>query len=139
MSTAHKEYADGLRALADFVEQHPEFPVPTREINQCSLDTKEEAAALARALGKCDKQFHGDIFIIAKDFGGVKLRALFYRDKVCKREKVGVKTIPEQHIPAREAEFVPAHTEDVYEWRCPGSLLGDEEAKAAAATSEPKR
>ena len=120
MNATHKEYADGLRAVADFYESHPEIPLPyDTDISNGSVDTKEEAATIMRALGSCSKNYSDYYFVLAKNFGPIKMQFIFTRHKVCVRKVIGVETI--------EAEFVPAHTipawtKEIVEWECEAIL-----------------
>ena len=121
----HKEYATGLRLVADFIEQHPELPLPPTEFSNYSLNTKEEAEKLMRALGTCEKVYTDQMFYLVKKFGALTYRGVFFRDEVCTRIQVGEKLVPEHHLPARDAETIAEHMEPVYEWRCPGSVLNE--------------
>lgn len=120
MDEARKKFIDGLRALADWFEAHPDIPTPRGEvaINLYSMDTKEEAATFARALGRCDKRYQDSILYISRRFGAIRLEALFMRDSVCTKRVVGTREIPEQVIPARSEEIIPARTEEIVEWDC---------------------
>ena len=54
----HTDYtANGLRELADWIETHPDIPVPDPNIVVYSLNSKEEAAALVRDLKPCRKEY----------------------------------------------------------------------------------
>jgi hypothetical protein len=119
----NKEYADNLRLLADFFEQHTEVKIPYNagEFNYYSAQSKTEMATLARALGKCDKVVTDTFFELHAQIGEIKFRASTWREKICTRRQVGsisVPASPEVLIPAREAGETP-----VYEWHCPDSLF----------------
>lgn len=119
------EYISGLRAVADFFEQNPEveaedyphtFNFPGR--------TKEDLAVAAKALGHAEKQVTDSHFVIHGVIGGHILDFYNNRDAICERIKVGEKVIPAVTLPARaEAVIIPARIEEVYEWKCPDSLL----------------
>jgi hypothetical protein len=111
LAMTHAEYANALRRIADWIEVHPDLPLPSQtQLDFLSgVDTKEDLAKFARGFGECKK-----------DFGGIKLRAVAWRKNVCERVVVGTREVPEEIIPAR---LVPAHMEDIVEWKCPESLL----------------
>lgn len=128
-SKNHREYVQGLRALADFYEAHPEVPLPYSEQNIYALDTKDEAKMLAEALGTFEKEYNEWHFTMVKRFGPIQMRFVFNRGNVCTKKVVGVKTIPAEFV---EAHTRPARTEEIVEWDCPDSLLDhDTEARQA--------
>src|SRR5579859_4336784 len=126
--TIHQEFARDLRAIADFVEAHPELDVPSLDrIDIFPYDPKA-LPKYAAAFGKAAKDILGDSwFILRRTFGAIKLEATWQRERVCERVVVGQREVPDQIIPAKAEEFIPAHKEDVYEWRCPDSILGRKE------------
>lgn len=124
----HKEFADSLREVAAFFEQHEELPVPGGlvSIGWYEPSGKEQMTAIAKAFGTCKKKFEGEWFRLIKTFGVITLTATDLRSSVCERVQVGTKVIPEQISPAVEArpeEVIPEHEEAIYEGYCPESLL----------------
>jgi hypothetical protein len=119
----HRAYADGLRAIADLYEQHPEIPLPWMNHDNYAVDTKAHAKALARALGTFKKEGNDSYLHIIKKFGPIEAKFVFTRDSVCTKRVVGVETIPARFV---EAHTVEARTQEIVEWDCP-SLLVDEE------------
>ena len=115
-----KEYASGLRQLADWIEAHPSIDPPDGILNVCSLNTKEEAAACLKALAPCKKEYQETMFKLIREFGPISLRFIFYRAAVCTKKVVGTR-----HIEAytKAAEMIPAqhfdaHDEEIVEWEC---------------------
>jgi hypothetical protein len=133
--TAHEAYANGLREMADWIESHPEFALPSTDLYNYALYTKEEAKALLSALKPCSKDYSDDLFYIRRKFGPVTLSFAFYRKEICIRRKVGEKVVPKQEIPQQivPARVVEEHVEDVYEWDCTKPLLELPEEMEAAA------
>ena len=113
-----QEYANGLRAIATWYENHPEIPVPVPEIQVLHMgeETKDMAVGIARALGHCDKDYGASIFYLIREFGGIKLKFAFWRSTICTRRVVGTRIEPARPAtPEREVEII--------EWDCPESLL----------------
>lgn len=122
----HAEYANALRAVADFYEGHEEIPLPgtSMQNSSCDLDNKHTYALVAKALGSFEKNYSDQFITISKNIGGINLQFTAYRHVVCERVVVGTKTVPAQVIPER---FVEEHDEEIVEWKC-GSILSTEAA-----------
>lgn len=119
------DLARDLRALADFYDEHPDFPRPNMTLHTfLHGDAKKGLALAARQLGTADKYIDETWYELRRAFGSIMLTVNAYRNEVCEKVLVGTKDIPEQYIPAKPAETIPAHEESVYEWQCPDSLLG---------------
>lgn len=126
-----KEYAEGIRLIADFFEKHEDIELPhdADAFRYFSAHTKEDMGKLARALGKADKLIEDDFFLLRTMFGSLPFLAYARRDDVCERIVTGKKTIPETVIPEH---VVPAHEVETVEWNCPDSLLQTPEKASAA-------
>ena len=127
--TTHAEYAAGLRELASWIEQHPEIALPEQDLKVYALNTKEEAAAVLRALKPCTKKYTDEFFHIKRNFGPITYDVVFYRKEVCVRRVVGVETVEARFIPA---QTIPAQTVEKVEWDCGPLLDFDDEEPAAA-------
>ena len=120
-----------LREIADLYEQNPEILTPQYvSMNQYSC-SKEQLAAIARAVPKADKRYSGDTFVLEIPFedpnpedprwpDNITLRFYGERSEICTKRVVGKKQIPEEYIPGR---LVEAHEEEIVEWECHSSLL----------------
>lgn len=115
MESPHKQYANGLRELASWYEEHEEISLPSTDVDCFSLDTKEEAAKVAKAFGKCRKDYNEYHLVLSSYFGPIRLRFVFGREKVCTRRVVAVETIPAEFV---EAHVKPARTKEIVEWDC---------------------
>lgn len=107
-----------VRTLLDWLEAHPEVPLPydfEGGFMVASVNARDELAALAREFRECEKTFVDDSFYLRKRFGVASLYAFTARTEVCERVVVGTEEVPEQVIPARIREVV--------EWRCADSSL----------------
>lgn len=127
-----KEKIEGLRSIANFLEDHPELPLPDMDFRIYSLNSKEEAQAVARAFGNFEKGYSNWYATLTKafvkgEFGAeVALSYVFNREAICERKVVGVRTIPAEFVPAHTTE---ARTEEIVEWDC-GSILGEANANS---------
>ena len=112
----HAEYANGLRAIADFVETHPELHLPNDELCCFSMDEKAQAAAVLLALKPCKKNYGETVFYITREFGPVTLKYYFNRNSVCTPRVVGKKIVPAE--PMKIIDARPEHEVDIIEWDC---------------------
>jgi acyl carrier protein phosphodiesterase len=126
--TKQQEYANALRAIADFVEANPELHVPNTTLSCYSMDEREDAARVLAALRPCNKRYTSDLFKIEREFGPITLEYVFFRHKVCTKRVVGTKVIPAKSIPAQE---IPERIEEIVEWDCSEPLLPQAVAQAA--------
>jgi len=149
MSTDEKpqrvRQAEGLRALAAFIEKHAEFEAIFRftfdTMNAYAREDDKQAqiAGIVRAAlrsgARIEKDVNGDWFSADLYFGdSVKLSINAKRDEVCERIQVGeetvTKTVPD---PAVEVPMVEvAETVPTYEWQC-RPLLAAEQSSAATS------
>ncbi len=115
--------ADGLRALADWLDQHPDAAAefPRLEATAYADDSPEGLRFWAKAFGNAEKVYDGELFRLRRTFGAnVTLNALFWRSTVCRKVVTGTVEIPEEHIPAR---IIPARVEETVEWICDDPIL----------------
>jgi hypothetical protein len=128
MTTDRTAYIEGLRALADTLEQNPDLPLPshgsTMAISWYSWDDAAQMAAIARAL-PCDwvKDVTGADedyahFHLRGSVAGLNLKITSYRNTVCTRRVTGTREVTEE-VPDPDAPMVTVTTtvEDV-EWDC---------------------
>jgi hypothetical protein len=106
----------GLRDLADFLEQHPGVPAPTYNTLNVGGESREDLARIAR-LCPWQKDFGGEYFSLRKIFKGpLTLDVYVSRDQVCRKIVTGTRIVP-----AVEAQ--PEREEEVTEWVCEDALL----------------
>ena len=105
--TDRPEMIASIRALADFLEIHPDVPV--ENILAYSYPSLAQARKATHLSGSWDKSFHGSLVDYDKTIGEhVKLSMSVMRSEVCTRIQTGT----------RHVDTVPAHDEPVYEWKC---------------------
>lgn len=123
--TDRAEFVAGLRALAEFLEQHPAVAVPSHSSFSTYVFSRAELQEQARA-ATWDKGVNGNYAELTRSFGPLTYTIFADREQVCKRVVVG-----QREVPAQPAQ--PARLEDVVEWRCEGSWLGERAAEEEPA------
>lgn len=119
---SNSEYAQGLREIAQWLEDHPECAHPSVNIiENYSINTKEEAATVIRAFGECQKDYSDNCLYIRKKFGPITFSYAILRYQVCTARVVGKRRV--------EAYFAPAREEDILEWDCDPILQPEDTPK----------
>jgi hypothetical protein len=121
----NESYVRDLRELADWLERHPELDPPSKYNGYYFLHDKGDLAKYAKSLERAEKDVSGEYFIVRRKFGSILIEALVDRGRVCERVVTG----------QRRVEAVPAHFEDIVEWKCPESVIAGSET--AHADSDP--
>jgi hypothetical protein len=136
-------FTRGLREIADFLDAHPDVPLPYLESSAHSGgelrpslpiylwgdDQREQLAAIAREMGRAEKSANDRTkqFYVYRTFGGIDLVAAADRDTVCERVVVATeqvtKEVPDPEALAAVPTVTVVETVETVEWRC-GSLLG---------------
>jgi hypothetical protein len=115
MSDERQALIQGLRDFADFLESNEGVPTPCGSGFDAFVQTKEELAAAARAIGNSTKEVLNQWYYLHKAFGPVRYDVNIAREKVCVKKVIGTKTVPQ-------------HTEEIVEWECSDSILGEAHA-----------
>lgn len=126
------ELVRGLRDLADYVERYPDLIGSWHDIDiNVFCDDKAALADAARQHGPVEKMFKSDKwFYLRKNFGPrVHIDFNITRDKVCRKEIVGKKTVV---LPAEEAKLEREVVVEETRWVCDEPILTREESAAAA-------
>ncbi len=140
----NRELIDGLRAMADFLEEHPQERCHSDLGLNFHPQTNAAFANCIRGIGKVDKlgkefaayyvvrkQFGGNVYIDSgtvqrMDRGNVYIDWNRAREQIC--TKVVKETIVRPAEPERTVTTVipakPERVEEITEWVCPDSLLG---------------
>jgi hypothetical protein len=141
--TERQKAVDGIRALADFLEAHPDLDAPdTDRFHVCLTwngDPKAEMAKWARAAShlKPVKDFDSDQFArLLIPFGPTSIEVFANRSQICERVVTGVtqvtETVPDPElVKAVPLVEVTREIEDV-EWVCT-PLLDDGSSWASAS------
>jgi hypothetical protein len=135
------DFAQALREMADFYEQHPKMPRPeiADTYTVFSVNTKDEFTGAVRQMangGKVEKSVGDTFYQAARTFGaGLVLRVVCYRDAICRKVtklKVVKESVPVRYETRTEEVNVPVAFEErevekeVTEWECPESILEPE-------------
>lgn len=106
------DYVKDLRALADLLESDPNILLPVEQEFYAYTMEKEVFKRGVKAIGSRGRKVLTDDawanYIV--DFGLIKYRLYIERQQVCERIVTGQKEVPEV--------LIPAHAEDVVEWKC---------------------
>lgn len=106
----------GLRELADFIEQHPQFVgALDYEKFHCFVGDEDEFTALVSELGgKRTKEASNDYFGVSRFFGPIEMYVYTNREQVCTATVVGTETVTvrDPNAPLVEIE------RDIVEWEC---------------------
>lgn len=111
------EFANALRAVADWYDEHPEVPAPYEAAFNVFVESKEMLATIARLAAPMSKGQSESWFWLRRDLGPARVEFNVPRQQVCERRVVGHRVVPEQHIPEHKVEIV--------EWDCQ-PILPDE-------------
>jgi hypothetical protein len=115
MMNERAAYVQGLRELADFVEAHPDLPVPFSGSHNVFLADKADVVALARAAGgRWEKGADPNYFYLKVRFAGGHTYDLNVdRERICRKVVTGTRTVP----------ATPAHDVEEFHWICDEPLL----------------
>lgn len=120
-------YLQGLHDLAEFLEEHPALPLPGHDFPVYSFgekETPELAIKFAKELRTFTKEEASGFLNLAKSFGPIQLRFVFYRSNVCEKTVVGTKTMKKK-VPVGEVVYEMREVEEeIVEWKCPSLLKG---------------
>lgn len=113
----------GIRELVDLLEAQPEIPMPVGFAwsNAYTFEDSLPAKEMARLMKPVNKRVTASFYQLEKKFtGGVTFKVNYDRENVCERVVTGTREVPAETI------HVKAHTEEIIEWICPDSLLGND-------------
>lgn len=125
VSTERENWIAGIRAMADFFEQHPDLPYPLSNVQLCLFPKLDEMRKYVTIFGKAKKEALGDsYFTLNKYFyrdkyTSVYVQATWEREQVCEKVVTGRKKVM-QTVQVKPPETIQVETEvETYEWKCP--------------------
>lgn len=121
-STDQQKMSQGLRELADFLDEQPEFPVPPFNAVYIHCHNKEQLVQRAKLFKPFEKSIDSSHdYVLTRKFGPLSVRLYTARKNVCTRRVVGQEWKEGvEASPATEGRMV-----DKYEYDCPEHLLSD--------------
>lgn len=120
--TDQQKMSQGLRELADFLDEHPEFPSPPIGAIYIRCYNRAELVRCAKLFKPFEKSIDsGGDYVLARKFGPLSIKLYTSRANVCTRRVVGQEW--EEGKPAREA--TEGRMVDVLKWTCPDNILSD--------------
>lgn len=118
-------YVADMRALADYLEEHPDLIPAWGTIELSHFFSTEEdtpkGIELAKKMGGFEKESGSSYLYLTHAVGIHKVRVLINHEKLCVKTITGTRTVPAK--PAQIIEAVPEHVEETFEWVCPPSIL----------------
>lgn len=116
-----RDSIEDMRELCDYLEAHPELPLPYWNSQDVFLDSKEQIQALARSHGPWEKRYAGSYLELVKRMsnGLVRYQLNVAREQVCTKRVVGTEIVPAQ----------PERVREIVEWDCHPLLADEEEVK----------
>jgi hypothetical protein len=146
-TTDHRRagYIQGLREIADWLEQHPDVKLPWLGDDELDIyvygDIPAEMAAIARAMGVAEKGSRSyrssgeERFTLTRQFGALRVVASCPREEVCERVVTGTEEVTEEvpdpaYVAAAPTVTVTKVVEQV-EWVCRPLLAEDREPAGA--------
>ena len=119
----HSKYVSGLRAVADFLEAHPELGTPLDVqfpifFHGKDAEVRSHAAMAAHVFGRTDKEDFGGYLQLVANISGFKFEMWYPRNALCRQVLVRTDYISEKVIPASPERVIPAQEIPIYEWRC---------------------
>jgi hypothetical protein len=123
-------FIEGLRAVAQFYETHPEAWYDgihlTLNMYLWGRKTREILARTVRAFGQCTKSYDDTNITVSKKFSEqVTLSIFAARAKVCRRVILQTRILPARTLPASPEVYLPATAEEVVAWSCDPLLQED--------------
>jgi hypothetical protein len=133
--------ADEIQALADFVRAHPSA-IPAHTNLQLTIFARSARLAdVARAgYGHLEKHVCDDWYMLRRYFGPSRRVLIEWnekRDEICTKVKIGEKVHPAKPEETVVIPAKPERVEEIFEWRCPESLLSKDEQADADKAQDP--
>lgn len=112
--TPQRQFADDLRQLARFYDDHPGFPIPLQYGFSLWPSSVSEVQAHAKEMRPVKRKDTKEYLKFTKSFGTLELKSILCKYSCCKQVVVGERIVEAQ--PA-----VEEHTENIYEYECVGT------------------
>jgi len=128
MTDTRTAYTQGLRDLADILDNNPDLPLPYhgKSVGLHWIENdKASAAVFARLIpGTVTKTARGDALDLEGQIAGLKVLFIASRDAVCERVVTGTHEVTVPAQPAVKATKATTRVVEDVEWVC-GPLLSE--------------
>lgn len=116
----NRDAIDGFRALAAWLEQHPQ-PFLCPQTIHILPPTKKSFAEAVRGVGGVQKKVGDTWYYCAKRFGTIEVCWALQREHICERVVIGTQTVPAE--PEKVLPAMPERVVEIVEWKCPESIF----------------
>jgi hypothetical protein len=124
----NEELIAGLRGLAEFLEQRPEFPILGSHTWYIFQHNPIGLSDCIKSLGRVTKYADGGYIGAQRRFGPIVLDVSSKRSEVCRRVVKGTRTVTKLVPVQFELQEVE---EEIVEWECPKQLITADHAVEA--------
>ena len=126
-----RQFIEGLRAVAEFYEKNPSAWYDgmhlTLNMYVWGRAARKALMETARLFGRCNKVYDENNITVSRQFSQQVTLAVFAaRARVCRRQVLGSRILPERIVPATSEVRIPASRVEIVEWRCDPLLKDDQ-------------
>jgi len=126
-----RQFIEGLRAVAEFYEKNPgawyDGMHLTLNMYVWGRAARKVLIETARLFGRCNKIYDENNMTVSRQFSEQVTLAVFAaRARVCRRQVLGSRILPERIVPATSELRIPASRVEIVEWQCDPLLKDDQ-------------
>ena len=126
-----RQFIEGLRAVAEFYEKNPSAWYDgmhlTLNMYVWGRAARKALMETARLFGRCNKVYDENNITVSRQFSQQVTLAVFAaRARVCRRQVLGSRILPERIVPATSEVRIPASRVEIVEWQCDPLLKDDQ-------------
>jgi hypothetical protein len=126
-----RQFIEGLRAVAEFYEKNPgawyDGMHLTLNMYVWGRAARKALIETARLFGRCNKIYDENNITVSRQFSEQVTLAVFAaRARVCRRQVLGSRILPERIVPATSELRIPASRVEIVEWQCDPLLKDDQ-------------
>ncbi|MGB8535417.1 MAG: hypothetical protein WCD57_03310 [Acidobacteriaceae bacterium] len=126
-----RQFIEGLRAVAEFYEKNPgawyDGMHLTLNMYVWGRAARKALIETARLFGRCNKIYDENNLTVSRQFSEQVTLAVFAaRARVCRRQVLGSRILPERIVPATSELRIPASRVEIVEWQCDPLLKDDQ-------------
>ena len=126
-----RQFIEGLRAVAEFYEKNPgawyDGMHLTLNMYVWGRAARKALIETSRLFGHCNKIYDENNMTVSRQFSEQVTLAVFAaRARVCRRQVLGSRILPERIVPATSEVRIPASRVEIVEWQCDPLLKDDQ-------------